>query len=335
MTKPETMPPGSRVMVVDDSAGIRRLLSARLRRAGHEVVEAASGREALRVYQNEPSEVVITDVSMPGLGGLELLAELRAVTAPPEVILLTGVRADDAQAAVQALRLGAHDYIPKAPAALEAVVLAVERALEKWRLREENERLVRELRSLSLTDGLTGLGNRRAFDEAVRREVARARRFEQPLTLALLDLDHFKHVNDTLGHDMGDRVLSSFAGRMRAVARLSDALFRYGGEEFVAILFGTPLGGGVRFAERLRAATAARPLAVGGHRVAVTVSIGVAQLEPADDESGLTVFTRADAALYKAKDAGRNRVRTEGEEVIALPAPSLAAAGSQARRPAC
>jgi two-component system cell cycle response regulator len=333
-TKPEDETSRTRVMVVDDSAGIRRLLSARLRRAGYQVAEAANGREALRTYQREPSEVVITDVSMPGLGGLELLAELRAVVGPPEVILLTGVRADDAQSAVQALRLGAHDYITKAPAALEAVVLAVERALEKWRLREQNERLVRELRTLSLTDDLTGLGNRRAFDDALRREVARAHRFDQPLTLALLDLDHFKRVNDTLGHAAGDRVLVSFAGRLKAEARLSDAIFRYGGEEFVVILFGTPLGGGVRFAERLRAAAAVRPLAAGEHRLAVTVSVGVAQLEPADDDSGLTVFTRADAALYKAKGAGRNRVMAEGEDVIALAGPSLAAADLR-RRPAC
>jgi two-component system cell cycle response regulator len=333
-TKPDNAASGARVMVVDDSAGIRRLLSTRLRHAGYEVVEAASGRDALRAYQREPSEVVITDVSMPGLGGLELLAELRAAVGPPEVILLTGVRSDDAQAAVQALRLGAHDYITKAPAALEAVVLAVERALEKWRLREQNERLVRELRSLSLTDDLTGLGNRRAFDEALRREVARARRFDQPLSLALLDLDHFKQVNDTLGHDAGDSVLVSFAGRLRTVARLSDAIFRYGGEEFVVILFGTPLGGGVRFAERLRAATMVQSLAAGGHRVAVTVSVGVAELAVADDDSGLTLFTRADAALYKAKRAGRNRVMAEEEVAIALPGPLLTAAGLQ-RRPAC
>jgi CheY-like chemotaxis protein len=145
-----------RVMVVDDSAVIRRLLVAHLRQAGHDVGEAQDGAQALQAFRGEAREVVIADVSMPGLGGLDLLAALRHEESPPEVILLTGVC--DAAAEVQALRLGAHDYISKAPSALDAVVLAVARALGKRRLREENERLVRELHAFGFTDPLIGLG---------------------------------------------------------------------------------------------------------------------------------------------------------------------------------
>jgi len=308
-----------RVMVVDDSAGIRRLLSTRLRQAGYVVVEAADGDEALVAMRREPSEVVITDISMPGLGGLELLAELRREKSPPEVILLTGVRADDAEAAVQALRLGAHDYITKEPSALESVVLAVERAMEKWRLREENRRLLHELHSLSLTDALTGIGNRRALDQAVRVELARARRHGAALSVAIIDVDHFKRINDTLGHAAGDRVLAALAHRLRVSARRSDPVFRYGGEEFAVVLFATPLAGAARLAERVRAEIAARPLRTEGHQVALTVSVGVAELIGEDDEEGLALFARADAALYRAKREGRNRVKTGEQDEVALP----------------
>jgi OmpR family response regulator RpaB len=126
-----------RVMVVDDSAAIRRMLAARLRLVGFDVVEAAGGEQALQHFRRQPVPVVITDVSMPGMGGLTVLAELRRDQLAPEVILLTGSDADDGQAAQRARQLGAHAYIPKAPAALEEVALAAERALERWRRRRE------------------------------------------------------------------------------------------------------------------------------------------------------------------------------------------------------
>lgn len=128
----------TRVLVVDDSAGIRRMLAVRLRHAGFEVVEAADGHEALRVFRSEPALVVVTDVNMPGLGGLDLMAELRQEPIAPEVILLAGGGADEGHTGLQARRLGADDYITKAPAALDAVVLAVERAETRWRRREKN-----------------------------------------------------------------------------------------------------------------------------------------------------------------------------------------------------
>jgi PleD family two-component response regulator len=154
------------VLVADDDRVIRRLVSARLRVAGYRVAEASDGVAALAEFEREPVPVVVTDLNMPRLDGLGLLAALRSREQPPEVIVLTGTRASDVEAAVQALRLGAHDYISKTPASLDAVTLAVERAVEKWQLRAENARLLGDLHRLSLTDGLTGVGNRRAFDEA-------------------------------------------------------------------------------------------------------------------------------------------------------------------------
>ena len=297
----------TRVLVADDNAVVRRLLVVRLRAAGCRVTEATDGLTALEQFRKEPVQVVITDLSMPHLNGLELLAALRDHETPPEVILLTGSRASDAEAAVQALRLGAHDYISKTPAAAEAIALAVERAAEKWRLREENARLLAELRRMSLSDALTGVGNRRAFDEALQSEIARARRQASGLALVLLDLDHFKRINDALGHPAGDEVLAAFAERLRSIIREADRLFRYGGEEFALLAAAGSVSAGLAAAQRAVRATAAAPLPAAQRGVDVTCSAGVSLLAADDGPSGSALVARADAALYAAKRAGRNR----------------------------
>lgn len=297
----------TRVLVVDDNAVVRRLTGARLRAAGCEVVEVEDGLAALEAFERRPFHVVITDVSMPRLDGLGLLATLRRRDGAPEVVLLTGARASDAESAVQALRLGAHDYITKSPAAVEAVALAVERAAEKWRLRDENARLVHELTRASLTDALTGVGNRRAFDDALVQEIARARRCGPGLGLALLDLDHFKQVNDAHGHRTGDDALVAFARRIRPALRGADRLFRYGGEEFAVLMAEDSLEGALAAASRIVAAVARAALDAGRSSLQLTCSAGVALLRPSDDPAGRELLERADTALYAAKRHGRNR----------------------------
>jgi diguanylate cyclase (GGDEF)-like protein len=303
---------GAQVLVVDDTTLVRKVIVARLRNAGYRVAEATDGQEALELFRKEASAVVITDLNMPRLDGLGLLAALRQHQLAPEVILLTASRAGDAQAAVQALRLGAHDYIAKDASAGDEVVLAVQRATEKWRLREENARLLDDLRRLSLTDSLTNVGNRRAFDEALRVEIARARRNRGDLALVLVDLDHFKRINDTLGHRAGDDVLAAFAARLGSLMRGSDRLFRYGGEEFAVLLAETGSHPGLDAARRFVRGIAQRPLAANGREVAMTCSAGVAGLRASDGSEGGDLVARSDAALYAAKRAGRNRaVRAE------------------------
>jgi diguanylate cyclase (GGDEF)-like protein len=297
----------ARVLVVDDNAFVRRVIVDRLVRAGYEVREARDGAEALAVFRREPVPVVITDLNMPRLHGFDLLASLRRQKVPPEVILLTGTHAGDAAAAVQALRLGALDFIAKDALASEAVVLAVERALEKWRLREENTRLLHELQRQSVTDELTGVGNRRSFDQAVQQEIARARRSVAELSLVLMDLDYLKHINDVHGHAAGDCVLTGFTARLRATSRGSDRLFRYGGDEFALLLGDTGAVGALAVAQRAVAAVAREPVATERGAIAVTCSAGVARLLPSDDALGSDLVARADAGLYAAKGAGRNR----------------------------
>jgi diguanylate cyclase (GGDEF)-like protein len=309
---------GAQVLVVDDTTLVRKVIVARLRGAGYRVAEATDGQEALELFRKEASAVVITDLNMPRLDGLGLLAALRQHQLAPEVILLTASRAGDAEAAVQALRLGAHDYIAKDPCAGDDVVLAVQRATEKWRLREENARLVDDLRRLALTDSLTNVGNRRAFDEALRVEIARARRYQGDLALVIVDLDHFKRVNDTLGHRAGDDVLAAFAARLGSIVRASDRVFRYGGEEFAVLLAEAGSQAGFDAARRLVRGIAQRPLAANGRQVAVTCSAGVAGLRASDGSDGGELVARSDAALFVAKRAGRNRaVRAEDPSAAA------------------
>jgi diguanylate cyclase (GGDEF)-like protein len=295
-----------RVMIVDDSPVVRALVAGYLRGAGFSVDEADNGADALKRIEASPFDVIITDLRMPIMDGFALLEAVKRDHGGPEVILLTGTHAHDMSSAIRALRLGAHDFLTKPPSGPDEVIVAVERAVEKRRLREANARLMRELEALSRTDPLTGALNRGAFEEALRRESHRARRYAFPLSLALFDLDHFKKVNDTHGHRTGDGVLQQFVKRACTVFRESDTIHRYGGEEFVALLPHTPYEGAMDAARRLVQATAASPFVVGDVSLSITVSGGVACAR-AEDIDGSDLVTRADAALYEAKGAGRNR----------------------------
>jgi diguanylate cyclase (GGDEF)-like protein len=301
-----------RVLVVDDARTVRRLLSGFLRRAGYQVLAAGDGEEALARLSQRPIDVVITDLNMPRLNGLDLLAAVRRMDQPPEVIILTGTHAEDIQAAVRALRLGAHDYLTKPPGTLDEVALAVQRALEKKRLREEKARLLGELRVLSHTDGLTQVGNRRALDEALVREGERSRRHGFPLSVALVDLDHFKGINDELGHLAGDEVLVHFSHRLRAVVRSADRIFRYGGEEFAVLLPHANLEGAEKVGDRIVRATGERPFVTRQRPVRLTCSVGVACLRGNEDPAAL--LDRADVALYRAKEQGRDQLCAAGNE---------------------
>jgi diguanylate cyclase (GGDEF)-like protein len=305
-----------RILIVDDSPVVRAAVAEHLRESGYEVEEAGNGVEALRLLEASEFDVVITDLRMPELDGFGVLETVKARGLSTEVIILTGTHAQDMGCAIKALRLGAHDFLTKPPSGPDEVVLTVDRAVEKKRLREANLRLLRELEALSRTDPLTGLLNRRVFDEALRREVARARRYEYPLSLTLLDLDHFKQVNDAHGHRAGDRVLEQFARLLTGFFRESDTVHRYGGEEFAVLLPHTPYGGALDAVRRVVAVAAETPVQIGRAELRVTVSAGVASLEQAVERD---LVAEADAALYEAKRQGRNRAVGAAETCPAGP----------------
>lgn len=314
MTDTTSAEPGQRgrILVVDDSRLVRRVVADFLRKGGYVVDEAENGGIALSLLESAHYDVVITDLNMPGVDGFGVLEAVRNGSSGTEVIILTGAGANDAAVAVRALRLGAHDFLTKPPSGSAEVILTVERALEKKRLRDANAMLVRQLEALTRTDPLTGAANRRALDETLGREHTRARRYDLSLSVIVADLDHFKRVNDEHGHAAGDEVLKAFVQRAGEVFRQCDGLFRIGGEEFVIVLPHTDPEGALAAAQRLVDGVAGRPLGPG--LGTITVSAGVASAR-GKALAGFDLVAAADAALYQAKDAGRNRV-------VAAPAPS-------------
>jgi two-component system, cell cycle response regulator len=303
----KTRSQAGRILVVDDSMVVRHVVCDLLRKAGHSVDEAGDGNSAVNQLENAEYDVVITDLRMPERDGFGVLEAVRKASLSTEVIILTGTHANDVDCAVRALRLGAHDYLPKPPQNAEQVILTVDRALEKKRLREANLRLLRQLEELSLTDPLTGALNRRAFDNALRREVSRARRYGLVLALVLVDLDHFKRINDTFGHPAGDELLKAFVKRLEQGLRESDALHRYGGEEFAILLPHTGEQGARELGERLLASIACEPFVIARRDLHLTASAGLAWLSGSELDH-LSLVEMADRALYLAKQRGRNRL---------------------------
>jgi len=299
------------------------MVAMHLKSARYAVEEAENGEAAMRLLSRGTFDVIITDLRMPELDGFGVLAAVKRLGLAVEVIILTGAHAQDMSSAVRALRLGAHDYLTKPPASADEVILTVERAIEKKRLREANHRLLRELQSLSRTDGLTGVPNRRTLDEALPQEVARSRRHGHPLGVVMLDIDHFKKVNDTHGHAGGDEVLRSFARTVASTLREGDVLYRYGGEEFVAVLSHADLAGAMNAAERIVKAVAEAAIPLGSTAINITTSAGVAALASSAAD-GSSLVARADGALYEAKRSGRNRALSSAGRLTLVAAGRLA-----------
>ncbi len=297
------------VLVVEDDAGIRALYRAFLTMAGHEVVEVERGDEALVEARACRPDVVVLDLGLPGLDGFGVLEQLKADPRLRTVPVIISTAWDDSDSVRRAFDGGAHDYVRK-PFVPDELAARVEAAA---RLKSERD----ELSADASLDPLTKLPNRRALGVELEREYALARRGRPPFAVLLLDVDHFKAVNDEHGHAAGDRVLEEIAGRLRRRARTSDVVGRWGGEEFLVVAPDTGLDGAVALAEDLRQAIAETPMVLGTGvaTVAVTASVGVAvwQRETVDELLG-----RADDAMYDAKSRGRDLVvaaRTAGPVV--------------------
>jgi len=299
--------PRPRVLVVDDDPLSRRILEQVLASSGYEVETASDGQEALSRVRSHRPDVVVTDWQMPEMDGLTLCRILKGTeeTRFTHVLMLSA--RGETEAKVIGLETGADDYLvkPVEPVELKARVkvgLRLQRAL--FELAAKNE----ILEKLALTDPLTGLANRRAFQQALEAELSRVARHGRPASLLFLDLDHFKGVNDAHGHAVGDEVLAAFALVLKRGSRRGDLAARIGGEEFAVLLPTTGVVPAGLVAERIRRATETRPL---GRAVSVpvTVSIGLTSTEgQAQPPAAEELLRRADAALYRAKAEGRNRV---------------------------
>ncbi|GAB6068804.1 hypothetical protein JCM13664_21250 [Methylothermus subterraneus] len=311
--------PGLDILVVDDDPLTLARLKKPLADLGHKVRTCTSGPEALQEILRQPPELVLTDWSMRPMDGLTLCRTLRESDWGKRLYLIMLTANETEDALVEAFEAGIDDYLVKPinlkvlSARLRAgqriVHLQQELAKERSELElkaKELTLLSRKLEQLANTDLLTGLPNRRYAQQRLVQELAQARRYGRPLSAMILDLDHFKSINDTLGHAAGDAVLKHAAQVLQNALRASDVLCRWGGEEFLAIVPNADLAAAGKLAERLRQALAAKQPKALALRRPVTVSIGVGACPPARDLDSL--LHAADQALYRAKEKGRNRV---------------------------
>jgi diguanylate cyclase (GGDEF)-like protein len=300
-----------KILIADDDLTSRLVLVGVLRKWGHEVVATLDGAQAWEAMQRpDAPALAILDWMMPGLPGVEVCRRVRGLPSdqPPYLILLTakGEKAD----IVAGLEAGADDYLSKPfdPGELRARVDVGRRIIElQARLLEARDALAHE----ATHDPLTGALNRRAFADVLTRAISEERRHHDGLALGICDLDEFKAVNDTHGHQVGDEVLVGIVRLITGSLRGHDILGRYGGDEFVVLArHARDADAGMLF-ERLRAAVADHPIPTKAGDVAITLSFGVSGWTEGQTEDEL--LAAADAALYRAKSAGRNRVDLAGD----------------------
>ncbi len=308
-----------RVLVVEDSRVQAQRLAEVLADEGYQVQIAGDAGEAIRCVRSEPPDLVLLDMILPDMNGLEVLRIIKSRSEEEFVpVILLSVKAD-LDSRVAGLRMGADDFLAKPFA--EAEVRARAGAMLRIKsLQDQLRAAKRECERLSVTDGLTGLYNHRHFEERLREEFSRCKRYGAALSLIMLDLDHFKAVNDAHGHPFGDRVLRETAELISTSIRDHDVCARYGGEEFAIVLPNTNLQGAAavaeRFLTRMRGKTYHTTESETGGEAAgapavlrVTASVGVASYPTSDAASAERLIKLADEALYRAKGEGRNTIR--------------------------
>ncbi|TDO96831.1 GGDEF domain-containing response regulator [Marinomonas balearica] len=300
-----------KVLIAEDTLTDRLILKLYLEKMNHSVIEADDGSKMIQAYEENHQDIdlIILDLNMPNMSGVDAVKHIREFQATSDlswipIIFLSGSTVDeDIESGILA---GADDYLskPVKPKVLAAKVLAMARISE---MRAELLRANKRLEALATTDFLTGLANRRCFESALDEQIEKAKHYGIPLSIAILDIDHFKRVNDSYGHDAGDLVLSSVASRLQGGARKGDILARIGGEEFAICLPSTTLEQAVQACERYRMVLSNQPLSYNGDQFNITFSAGLVSL----DDRYVTkheLMKAADDLLYQAKQGGRDRI---------------------------
>ena len=316
------------VLVVDDDPMTLLSLKHLLKKSGKTAYTAEDGGSALEIAIKNQPDMVITDWKMPEISGIELCRMLRntSITKHIYIIMLTGRETDDEQ--VQALDAGADDFVikPFVPRVLDAKISSGERIIRFQQMINRDREVIqkyaarlasanKKLQTMAMTDVLTNLPNRRSAMKQLKQSVAEAQRHSEPLSCIMLDVDHFKSVNDRYGHDSGDHVLKELSAALKKTLRSYDVISRMGGEEFLIICDRSTLQDTKQLAERLRYAVENLEIVLeDGQSVRITVSLGIAAWNE-HMESGEDMTRIADNALYRAKEAGRNKVMAaeEGE----------------------
>jgi two-component system cell cycle response regulator len=310
-----------RILVADNDASWRLIVRTALRNLGHECNAVADGEQAWSAFQTQLPDVVISDGKMPGLAGPELCRKIREYEVSKYVYFIIVSGHGLLSEIVEGVTAGADDYLvkPLNPDDLQIRLIVATRmtalhnrlAAQHAELRELNH----DLKAIARRDPLTRLGNRRALDEDLEFLEARVIRYRHRYCLALIDVDHFRSYNDAFGHQAGDRILQAVAAQLKAEARGGDAIYRYGGEEFLCVLPEQSIATGIQAVERMRHAI--ERLAVrqtGADGAFLTISGGVAVMDAEHPRPASAVIKEADEALYRAEELGRNRVEGQRPE---------------------
>jgi len=312
-----------KILVVDDDPMTLMGLKKMLESDGKKVYTAENGDDALSLALEALPDMIITDWRMPKVSGIDLCKILRStsITQHIYIIMLTGKESDEEH--IQALDAGADDFVikPFTPRVLAARMNSGERIIRfQQKISQDHEviqkyaaRLAaanRKLETMAMTDALTGLPNRRSALNRLKEEVSESLRHKTPLSCIMIDIDHFKLINDGYGHDIGDRALKEIADIFGTTARSYDMVSRIGGEEFLVICARSTLSESRQLAERLRHAIHTLRINLEEHTIQTTISLGVSSWHE-DMSSGEDMTKAADRALYRAKQRGRDRVEVE------------------------
>lgn len=297
-----------KILIAEDEFVSRKLLETTLRKTGYEVQVACDGTAAWELLQaDDPPQLAILDWMMPGMDGLEICQRVRNRANQSYIYILLLTAKSDKRDIIAGLEAGADDYLTKPFDAYElrARLNVGRRILE---LQQQYIAVCEELRIRATHDGLTGAWNRVAILEHLDLELARARREGTSLGVVMVDLDHFKKINDTYGHPAGDAVLREASRVLREGLRPYDMLGRYGGEEFLMLAPSCDVTSTAAIAERLRILIAETPVHFGGVPIAMSASLGITAYENGSGANAKALLHTADEALYRAKRGGRNRV---------------------------
>lgn len=293
-------------MIIDDDDLSQKLVAKALEYEGYEVVLADSGEQGVQRLTESTPHLVLLDMNMPGLNGLETLAQLRARSEYVSVLFVSAdARSEDI---IRGLDAGADDYICKPFEVLELLA----RVRTQLRIKDLNDRLKRandRLKELVDIDDLTGLFNMRSLYKKLDFELDRGRRYNRSVGVIMMDLDHFKSVNDKHDHLFGSYVLTQVGGLVKQNIRKVDFAARYGGDEFLIVLTEITIDGALTFAKRLLEKIREKPFTKDSDSISLTASLGLAVVNPNEIEvDARSLVRKADHALYLAKDNGRNRV---------------------------
>lgn len=305
------------VLIVDDDEEARDYLVAVVQEAGYQTRTAATGEEALRILENDFCPIMITDRNMPGMDGLTLCRRARQGSYSGYLYIFLLTTHNSAEDIVNGLKAGADDYLGKRNISAAELVARLGNAKRIVGLEQALRRALDQKRQMANTDVLTGAYSRRYLERQLSLELERTRRFGHALTVLLIDIDHFKRINDRYGHAVGDEVLRNTYRRMRELLpRACDWIGRYGGEEFLITLLDTDLRGAEVVAQRLTTGVAQSPIDTSSGQIPVTISVGAADVSQmmSNQLSFKGLLQIADECLYASKRAGRNRYTMQIEK---------------------